>query len=325
MTAAPMLSIVATLYRSEAYIEEFIARVSVCARETGLPYEIVLVNDGCPGQSLAIATEALANFSHLKLVDLSRNFGHHPAMLAGLAESSGQYIYLTNIDLEEQPENLRDLWRVFRERETAGVDVIYGTENSRQGSFVKRVLGGSFYPIFNFLSNVRLPKGQIVSRVMSRRYVDALLSFEERDVFLPALWELAGFVQEPLPVGRINHGRSTYSLGKRLALAVRAITSFSSKPLELVFYMGLCISLLSLVVIVTLVAKKLFFGGVLSGFTSIIVSLFFLNGLVIFSIGIIGIYLSRLYLEAKARPRHIVRSIRASAEKPQLKQISREG
>lgn len=310
-----VLSVVTTLYRSEAFIEEFVSRITASAQEIRAPYEIILVNDGCPADSFRVALQMLDKFPHLKLVDLSRNFGHHPAMMAGLSQARGAYVYLTNVDLEERPENLTEIWRVFMDREKDGVDVVYGVEADRKGSFIKRIAGGIFYPIFNFLSDIKLPTGQIVSRLMSRRYVDALLEFRERDIFIPALWELAGFRQEPTLVGRDTPaGPTTYSFVRRLELAVRAITSFSSKPLELIFYSGLLISLASALVILLLIAQKIVMGGALSGWTSLIVSLFLMNGLVIFSIGIIGIYLSRMFLEIKGRPSHIIRSVSSSAD-----------
>jgi putative glycosyltransferase len=313
------LSIVASMYRSELVIEEFVQRITKSARKTTDSYEIVLVNDGCPSKSLQVALSVVENHPNIKLVDLSRNFGHHAAMMAGLSQASGTYIYLTNIDLEERPENLEQIWTVFQdfERENADgknpVDVVYGRESERKGSFSKRVLGRGFYHLFNYLSDIDLPRGQIVSRIMTRRYVDALLQFGERDIFMPALWELAGFTQMPTPLEREAPTQpTTYNLLRRIDLAVRALTSFSSKPLVMIFYAGLMISAASGIVVAALVIRRMF-GGLLEGWTSVVTLIFLMGGLIIFSIGVVGIYLSRMFLEIKARPVHIIRSIRTSA------------
>ena len=324
MTAAMsdiVLSIVASMYRSENVIEEFVSRVAVCAQEITGSYEIILVNDGCPGASLQVALETARKHDKIKIIDLSRNFGHHPAMMSGLSQAAGKYVYLTNIDLEERPENLREIWGAFQNYEQKNgdgktpVDVVYGKETERKGGFNKRVLGGSFYALFNWLSDVQLPKGQIVSRVMSRRYVDSLLQFHERDIFMQALWELAGFTQRPIPLQREEaREKSTYTIWRRLHLAVRAITSFSSKPLQLIFYAGLLISASSALLILFLVLQRWLWGGLLEGWTSVMVAVFLMGGLIIFSIGIVGIYLSRMFLEIKGRPTHIIRSVYKSSD-----------
>ena len=319
------LSIVTTLYKSRDCLDEFVRRITPCVNELTHSYEIILVNDGCPDGSLEVALRLYQDDAHIRVVDLSRNFGHHAAMLAGLHHSVGQYIYLTNVDLEERPENLKIIWDSYFRNNDTEIDVMYGFEDNRQGSTVKRVLGGWFYYLFNYLSDVKLPKGQIFSRLMSRRYVDALLLYAEREIFIPGLWELAGFNQVPVAIDREEQkSQSSYSFGKRLALAVRAITSFSSKPLVYIFYIGTAISVVSALVIAYVLARKLILGVSVSGWTSLIISLYFLGGLTIFSIGVLGIYLSRVFTEIKRRPTHIVRKHYDHTEVLEFKKPARQ-
>ncbi len=303
------LSIVATLYHSSQYVIEFYQRVSASATQlVGENYEIVLVNDGSPDNSLDLAVQLAENDSHVVVVDLSRNFGHHKAMMTGLAYSNGDLIYLIDSDLEEEPEWLY----LFAEQMRLNVcDVIYGVQEQRKGNCFERWNGQWFYRLFTILTGVAIPENVTTARLMTRRYVDALLCHKEREVFMAGLWHITGFAQHPQKVKKHHSSRTTYTFRKKVSLLVNSITSFTNAPLIGIFYIGIGISFGSISYIAYLLSNWIFFIKPLSGWTSVMASIWLIGGMVISFIGIIGIYLSKIFSETKQRPYTIVRQIYA--------------
>ena len=301
------LSIVSTLYCSSRYISEFYIRISKVAQSLTQNYEIVFVNDASPDDSLAVARKICEQDARVKVLDLSRNFGHHRAMMCGVKHATGDRIFLIDVDLEELPELLSDFWRTMNA--DPEIDVVVGQLQEKKFPFLKRTTSSLFYRVFNALSAVRISDREIVSRLMNRAYVDALMEYQEREIFFPAIWVHAGFRQEKILATKTFDGNSTYTFKKRLIMAVEAITSFSSMPLIYIFYLGLLFSLGSAVFISVLLLKKLFIGHVILGWTSLMAALFLVGGIIIFSLGVVGIYVSKIYIEVKARPNSIVRKI----------------
>lgn len=301
------LSIVATLYSSSRYIVEFHDRISKVARTLTSDYEIIFVNDGSPDDSLTIARGVCALDPKVKILDLSRNFGHHRAMMCGITHASGDRVFLIDVDLEELPELLSSFWQAIEA--DPEIDVVVGQLQQKTVPFGKKIGSSIFYRVFNLLSAVRISDREIVSRLMNRAYVDALIEYREREIFFPAIWVDAGFRQQNILATKTFDGESSYTSRKRLVMAVDAITSFSSTPLIYIFYLGLIFSLGSAVFIVFLLFRKLFIGDVILGWTSLMAVLFLVGGIIIFSLGIVGIYVSKIYIEIKARPNSIVRKI----------------
>lgn len=305
MNSAKTLSIVATLFKSESVVEKFVRQASAAASTIGLPYEIVLVNDGSPDASLQRALDLQDKERNVVVVDLARNFGHHHAILAGLSEASGDLIFLIDSDLQEDPAWLKGFADRMR---VSGADVVYGQQQRRKGGLLEIVAGALFYRIFNALSDAKVPVNFVTARLMKKQYVDALLEYGERALFLGGTFVLAGFVQVPFPISKKSIGSSTYTLGKRLKLFVDALTSFSPRPLHFVLIVGSFITLLSLVG-VGYVCLRVILGGTLAGWASLIVSVWFFGGLTLFSIGLVGAYVGKILLEAKRRPLFKVRRV----------------
>lgn len=303
------LSIVATLYQSAPYIDEFHRRASAAARQlVGEDFEIVLVNDGSPDDSLDIAVALTEVDDHVVLVDLSRNFGHHKAMMTGLAHAKGERVFLTDIDLEEEPEYLI----TFADRiQIEPCDVVYGVQERRKGGWSERWTGKWFYSLFRALTGLALPENVVTSRLMSRRYVDALLLHEEREIFIAGLWHITGFVQRPHVVRKHSTSETTYTFRRKMSLLVNSVTSFSNAPLVGIFYFGVSISLIASIYIAYLLFHWMFLAKPLSGWTSVMGSIWLLGGLIISFIGILGIYLSKIFSETKRRPYTIVRQVYA--------------
>lgn len=301
------LSIVATLYQSAPYISDFHRRASASAEKlVGDDYEIILVNDGSPDNSLELAIALSESNSNVTVVDLSRNFGHHKAMMTGLAYAKGERVLLIDSDLEEEPECLITFTEQMKSQRC---DVVYGVQERRKGGWLERWSGQCFYRFFKALTGLALPENIVTARLMTRRYVDALLRHEEREVFMAGLWYITGFDQRPQVVKKHSTSETTYTFRKKMSILVNSVTSFSNVPLVGIFYIGVSISLIAVIYIGYLSIQWMFLAKPLSGWTSVMASIWLLGGLIISFIGVVGIYLSKIFSETKRRPYTIVRQV----------------
>lgn len=307
------LSIVATLYDSAEYIAEFHKRASAAARQlAGEDYEIVLVNDGSPDNSVELAAQLTENDGHIIVIDLSRNFGHHKAMMAGLQYSTGDRVFLIDSDLEEEPEWLT----IFSGKMIAEkADVVYGVQTRRKGNWFEQLSGYLYYSLFNWLSNIDHPRNIVTARLMSRRYVDALLCHGERELVISCLWVITGFKQCAQAVKKHETSKSTYGLFKKLNHLVNAVTSFSEAPLRIIFFCGIVVFVVACAYASWLVANRFLMARPIDGWTSLMVSIWILGGLIISFIGVIGIYLAKIFSETKQRPYVIVREIHGKSKR----------
>jgi len=306
------LSIVTTLYQSEAFIEEFYQQSKAAAQRLAADdFEIIFVNDGSPDESLNIAKTLAEHDPHVLLIDLSRNFGHHRAMMTGLSFSRGEKVFLIDSDLEESPEWLITFDQAHADDE---VDVVYGVQGNRRGSWFERVTGQLFYRLFRAATGVAQPDNILTCRLMSRRYVDALLEHRERELNIGGLWIITGFKQRHIEVEKPRLRTTTYSLSAKFAQFVNAITSFSSLPLVAVFYVGLLITVSALAYSALLVVRYFSYGEPPDGYTSLIVSIWFFSGLITLFLGIQGIYVAKNFSEVTQGPYTIVRAVYQSAE-----------
>lgn len=304
------LSIVTTLYYSRQTISQFITRSVATASALGIEsYEIVIVNDGCPENSHELLSSPEFASLPICLIDLSRNHGHHKALFVGLSFSTGDSVFLIDSDLEEQPEWLNQFLPLLQ---SSGADVVYGIQKIRRGAHLSlRRLSGQFsYYFVNLMSEIKHPPNLVTARVMTRRYVDALLLFRERNFIISCLWDLAGFTQLPLEVTKTNSSPSTYAISKRVNLFIDLIVSSSSFPLRVAFWVGSLILAISLTITFGLFVLRIFAQASISGWTSLILSLWILGGIIIFLIGLASIYLSEIYIEVKQRPLATIKSVR---------------
>jgi putative glycosyltransferase len=300
------LSIVTTMYRSAPYLDEFYRRITATADSLTPDFEVVFVDDGSPDNSLAVALELQRRDSRVRVVELSRNFGHHAAMLTGLSHARGEQVFLIDCDLEEPPETLRQFAQIQTEQQA---DVVYGVQASRAGGWWDRFNGWLFYKLFRYLSTDPLPENVMTVRLMSRTYVQALVQHQETELQIGSLWVRTGFRQIPVAVVKKKKPTTTYNLSRRIAVAVNAITSSSNKPLVYIFYLGCLITMVSLIAAGMLMIQRLFVMRMQDGWVSLMVSLWLLGGLIIFCQGVLGIYLSKVFLESKRRPRVFIREI----------------
>jgi polyisoprenyl-phosphate glycosyltransferase len=301
-----LVSVVAPVYNEDATIDEFHARV--CAALDSLPFELVLVDDGST-DGTPMKLEALAaSDPRVRVVYLSRNFGHQTALTAGLDHARGNAVVMLDADLQDPPElisTMLDHWR-------AGCDVVYAVREQREGeSRFKLTTARWFYRLFDKLAQVELQHNSGDFRLLDRRALDALLSMRERNRFLRGMTVWVGYTQAAVPYHRDSRyaGETKYTLPKMLRFSLDAISSFSHRPLQLATLLGFMISTLAFIAI-PVVAVLRILGSYLPGFSALTILVLLLGGIELIAIGIIGEYVGRIYDEVKGRPLYLVRARR---------------
>ncbi|MCP4760681.1 MAG: glycosyltransferase family 2 protein [archaeon] len=300
------LSIVTTLYNSSLHVDEFYQRISLAAKEITDKYEIVFVDDGSPDDSLLKALSHHKRDDHIKVIELSKNFGHHRAIMTGLSNAKGDYVFLIDSDLEEEPELLNKFWNELHKEDN--IDVVYGIQENRKGALFEKLSGRVFYKVYNYISDVKIPANLVTARLFTKQAKDALVAYSERELCFGCVCHDIGYKQVPIKVNKLSLSKSTYNLKQKIAMAANSLVSFSSKPLVSIFLFGLIITFLSLLFSLKLIIFKLLFDQTVDGWTSVIVSIFFFGGLIIFILGIIGVYLSKIFIEVKQRPYSIIKN-----------------
>jgi putative glycosyltransferase len=301
------VSVVTTMYRSGPYLEEFHTRCQAACAAHYDSLEFVFVNDGSPDDSLAIALRLRQSDPRIKVVDLSRNFGHHKAIMVGLQHAAGDEVFLIDCDLEESPEWLGKFKGELDLHPDA--DMVYGYQEDRKGGGWERFSGGLVWRVINSLSDVHIPPNLVTTRLMTRRFVQALTQFAEQELFLAAVVSATGFKQIGIQVTKGSKESTSYTLTKRMNLMFNGLIAFSSTPLMLVFYLGLLVSLGSFCLVTYFAVRQIVYGLAPSGWTSLLVSVWAVGGLIIFSVGVLGIYLSKIFSETKNRPYVVTRAV----------------
>ncbi len=309
-----LLSIVATLYNTEPHLLEFYERMTKCAQEITHDYELILVNDGSPDNSLELALSLHDKDPRVKVIDLSRNFGHHKAIITGLSYARSDYVFLIDSDLEEPPETLGVFWKELQS--SKNLDSIFGIQDKRKGGWFERFSGFLFYGIINLLSEVKIQRNFLTVRLMTGRFTQNLVRCREREINFSTITELTGFQKKAIVVDKEDRNPSNYTFLKKFAILVNAITSSTIRPLWIIFYLGLVITLGSSIFVIKLLIDRGVYGVGLEGWTSVIVSIFFFGGLIIFVLGVIGIYLSKIFIESKHRPYTVIRKLYGLNEGP---------
>jgi dolichol-phosphate mannosyltransferase len=301
-----LLSVVAPVYNEEATIHRFYERV--CSALEALPFELVLVDDGSRDGSAAAIERIAAEDERVRVVYLSRNFGHQTALTAGLDHARGDAVVMLDADLQDPPElivSMLDHWR-------AGCDVVYAVRDKREGeSRFKLSTARWFYRIFDWLAQVELQHNSGDFRLLDRRALDALLSMRERNRFLRGMTVWVGFTQAAVPYARDARyaGQTKFTIHRMVTFSLDAISSFSYRPLQLASLLGFAISTLAFVAIPVVLVLRLL-GSYLPGFSALTITVLLLGGIQLITIGIIGEYVGRIYDEVKGRPLYLVAATR---------------
>jgi putative glycosyltransferase len=305
------LSVVSTLYQSKVFLDKFLIEIEKAIQLIQIvDYELIFVNDGSPDNSLQyLITLKKEKYPKIKIIDLSRNFGHHYAIQAGLREAKGDLVFLIDNDLETHPNVLVNFYKTIKEDKS--LDVVYGFQDVRKGNFIERVLGGLFWILINKLSDTKIPHNILTERLMTQEYVKALLSLNDANLFLGGMMFWVGFSQKGIPIEKGQRvGASTYSFKRRMDLMLQAITSFSGKPLVYLFYFGLIVSFLSVLFIIYLIIQKiLYVDEVQLGWTSLVAISVLVLGVISTSLGVMGIYVYKIYKQVQGRPNAIIKKI----------------
>jgi putative glycosyltransferase len=299
------LSIVTTLYNSGKTVESFYRQAADAASAVTSDWELVMVDDGSPDDSLARACAIAESDPRLRVVELSRNFGHHKALMAGLDHAEGELVFLIDSDLEEDPALLVQF---HRQLEEADWDVVYGYQAARKGGFFESWGGQIVWHLIHKLYSVRIPMNQCTVRLMRRDYVNSLLKHRESNTVIGGLWVITGYRQLGLPIHKGSRKETSYRFLHRVGTLANGITSFSTAPLLLMVYVGIFLSFVSFALGLIVIVQKLLYNAAV-GWASLIVSIWFVGGIILLSLGVIGIYISRIFLETKNRPYVIVRKV----------------
>ncbi len=299
------ISVVIPVHNEEKNLRPLHDRITANLAKGKASYEVIFVDDGSTDSSLTILKELCRNDKRVKAVGLSRNFGHEIATTAGLRYSKGDAVIVMDADLQHPPEALPSLIKKYEE----GYDIVYALRKSRRAeSKYKVVMSKLFYRMINRIIEIKMPLDLTDFMLLSRRAVKAVLQFNENVRFFRGMVSWVGYKSASIyyEEDRRYSGTSKYDLSKLIRLALDIITGYSIKPLTLVTYLGFTVFSVSLLLIVYYIAKTIICGISFPGYASLMLSILFMGGVQLLSIGIIGQYIGRIYTETQKRPLYLV-------------------
>jgi glycosyltransferase involved in cell wall biosynthesis len=307
------ISVIIPCYNCADCLVELHKRLVHCLEQITEKFEIIFVNDASPSKDWQIIKELADKDSRVAGLNLSRNYGQHCAITAGLDYCNGDWIVVMDGDLQDKPEEIKN----FFEKTAEGYDIVVGKRENRKDSFIVKLTSKLFYLVFNYLTEQKLDNKVANFGIYSRRVIDNVKKLRELDRSFGLLVTLVGFSRLEIDVDHSYRasGESSYSFNSRLKLAVDHILSHSNKPLILAVQTGFIISSLSLFYAFWLIIRYFISSHVADGWTSLMVSLFFLSGLIIVVIGMVGLYIGKIYSEVKNRPLYIVKETTQPDEK----------
>jgi dolichol-phosphate mannosyltransferase len=307
-TGRPTLSVVVPVYNEQENAAEVHARTRAALESAGIDFELLFVDDGSTDATAAVLDDLQRRDRRVRVVALSRNFGHQAAISAGLAHARGRAVVVIDGDLQDPPELIPAMVAAWR----GGAEVVYAVRRSRRGSVALRVAYWLFYRLWRAVSDIDVPLDSGDFGLMDRRVVDVLTRLPERQRFVRGLRTFVGFRQVGIPYDRPGRaaGRAKYGLGSLARLAVDGLVSFSGYPLRIVTHVGLLVAALALVLTGWVVRDAAIHHSAPRGWASTLVVLLFLGSVQMLSLGIVGEYVRRIFLEVKGRPGFIVRECR---------------
>lgn len=305
MNLIPYISIVIPLYNEALNLQPLYNELIKVLDENNLVYEIIFVDDGSHDKSFEIIKQLSSKDKRVNGISLSRNFGHQTAIMAGIAKANGETVITMDADLQHPPRLIPKLYAKYKQ----GFDIVNTrrTYHEKTG-FLKKITSALFYKIINFLAEIRIEPASSDFRLMSRKVTDAFNQIQERDRFTRGLVGWMGFSQAVVSYcARSRYsGKSKYTVIKMLRFAIDGITSFSSKPLRMSLYLGLLVFLIGVIYAVFIIVSYVN-GATVEGWTSTILTILFIGGFQLLSIGIVGEYIARIFNEAKGRPHYFLK------------------
>ena len=298
------LSIVSPIYRGEKMLDELVRRIIDSVKDITDDYEIVLVNDCSPDNSWEKIVQLCNENKKVKGVNLSRNFGQHYAITAGLSKTSGNWVVVMDCDLQDRPEEIPNLYAKTKE----GFDSVFAQRVERQDTFMKRLSSAAFYFVFSFLTDSKQDKSVANFGIYNRKVVNAILSMGDSIRYFPIMAQWVGFRKGYLPVQHAERqvGSSSYSFFKLIRLASDNMIGFSDKPLRLMLTFGFYVVIGSLLVALYYFVKWCLGLIVVDGFTTMVISLWLIAGILTMMLGITGLYIGKIFDRVKGRPVFII-------------------
>jgi glycosyltransferase involved in cell wall biosynthesis len=303
----PIISLVAPCFNEEEMIELFLETITPVFEEIGKSYEIIFINDGSQDTTLEKLRSAKEQNIHIRVINLSRNFGKEAALTAGLDTARGEVIIPIDVDLQDPPELIKEFIGHWEE----GNDVVVAKRVDRTtDSFSKRLFATLFYKFHNKITDISIPENVGDYRLITRKVLTALQKLPENQRFMKGIFAWVGFKTAVVEYKRESRaaGETTFNGWKLWNLALEGITSFSTLPLKIWFYLGLIISFVSFIYGSIIIIKTILFGIDLPGYASTMTTILFLGGIQLIGIGVLGEYIGRIYMEAKNRPTYIIES-----------------
>jgi len=306
--AKPLVSLVVPVFNEEEAVDLFVETAGRELGKAGVDWEIVFVNDGSRDETFARLLDHSARDRRIRVINLSRNFGKEAALTAGIDHARGDVLIPMDIDLQDPPELIGRFLEKWRE----GYDVVYGVRTARgSDTAAKRMSAGWFYRVFNVLSPVRIPANAGDFRLVDRRAVEILRRLPERNRFMKGLFAWVGFNAVGVPYERPARavGNTKFNFWGLWNFALDGVVSFSTTPLRAWFYVGVVLAALSFIYALFIIGRVILFGIDTPGYASLLSAVLFMGGIQLLSLGIIGEYLGRLFLEVKGRPIYVVEGI----------------
>ena len=304
----PFISVIVPVFNEAGAIDPFLEATGAVLKETGSPFEVVFIDDGSTDKTLDVLRAAKTHYPQILILALSRNFGKEAALTAGLDHAKGDVVIPIDVDLQDPPEVIHQFIEKWRE----GHDIVYGRRADRSSDgALKQASAGWFYKLFNTISQVPIPADAGDFRLMDRRVVDEIKGLREKTRFMKGLMAWPGYKSTDVAFERTGRvaGSTKFNFWKLWNFALDGITSFSSVPLRLWLYVGALISLLSFTYAAFIVLKVLITGADVPGYASVMVAVTFFGGIQLLSIGLVGEYVGRIFLEIKGRPIYLIASI----------------
>lgn len=299
------ISIIAPVYKGESMLNSLIQRVQLSVGSITPHYELILVNDHSPDKSWQHIVEYGEKDQRIKGIDLSRNFGQHNAITAGLMYASGDWIVVMDCDLQDRPEEIPNLYAKALE----GWDIVFARRLNRKDSYVKRLQSYAFHRVFNWLSGLHTDETIANFGIFKREVIDNFNKMPEKARSFGSLIDYLGFKRTAIEVQHDARaeGKSSYTLSKLVTLSLDIIISNSNKPLKLSIIIGFIMSTISILLAFYNIIAKLVGIITVNGYTTTVFSIWFIGGLLLFVLGIIGIYIGMIFDQVKGRPLFVVR------------------
>ncbi len=318
----PDISVVLPVYNEETNIATLHERLTSVLTATGLDYELIFVDDGSRDTSAAMLRDITTSDQRVLVVELARNFGHQMALSAGLEYTRGQGVIVMDSDLQDPPEVLP----MFIARWQEGYDVVYAIREHRKEHFLKRSAYSLFYRILQWVSQIDIPLDSGDFCIMDRRVVDLLVNMPERNRFVRGIRSWVGFEQTGLAYERHARfaGKPKYNFRRLMNLALDGIISFSYAPLRAITFAGFLVSLVSIALALVYAFQRVAFGLNPPGFPTLIVAIFFLSGIQLITLGVMGEYVGRIFEEVKHRPLYTVRRVTGIERRKERRARQRE-